>query len=339
VKQGTIRRVAEQARDVVTFLVITGSLVVSVAWVLIGADRPYGYTRSLVLFIVPLAALGWWWLRQRDRVLPKRAVRWTLAVLLPLGFVLDLLFANTFFRFPDHEAVLGHCTAGGSWWRSLPFCIPARGGGVPIEEFVFYLTGFMVVLFAYVWADELWLARYNVPDYVSAAAKLDRIVRFDRSALTLGLALLAAVFVLRETVGGDPSEGWPGYASYLIAAAVVPSVGLYRTVRDFINWRAFTFVFFHILLVSLLWEATLALPLGWWDYDPRWMVGIHIEEWADLPLEAVFVWLAVTFTTVIVYESVKIWLASGDSARRAYLGVGAPGGGRSRRSSPAPPAR
>ena len=301
----------ERARDVATFLFIVGSLVVSVSWVLIGADRPLGYTRSLVLFLLPLAVLGWWWWRETRGTLSRRAVRWTLGILVPIGFGLDLLFANTFFRFPNHDATLGRCTPGSAepWWESFPRCVPARGGGVPIEEFVFYLTGFMVVLLAYVWADEKWLAKYNVPDFTAAAGQVERIVRFAPSALVLGLLLVAGAFALRELVGRDPA-GWPAYACFLIAAAVVPSVGLYRTVREFINWRAFNFVFFQILLVSLLWEATLALPLGWWDYHARWMVGVHIDVWSDLPIEAVFVWLAVTFTTVIVYEAVKLRLAA-----------------------------
>src|SRR2546430_12778414 len=44
--------------------------------------------------------------------------------------LLDLLFGNTFFIFPNKAATLG-CN------------IPALGGAIPIEEFVFYLTGFI----------------------------------------------------------------------------------------------------------------------------------------------------------------------------------------------------
>jgi len=35
----------------------------------------------------------------------------------------------------------------------------------------------------------------------------------------------------------------------------------------------------------------------------------------------VFVWIAVTWATVIVYEIVKRWKASGKPARHAFLGV------------------
>jgi hypothetical protein len=41
------------------------------------------------------------------------------------------------------------------------------------------------------------------------------------------------------------------------------------------------------------------------------MTGVVVKAWYDLPLEAVIIWLAVTFTTVIIYETVKVWQASG----------------------------
>jgi hypothetical protein len=54
------------------------------------------------------------------------------------------------------------------------------------------------------------------------------------------------------------------------------------------------------------------------------MVGVYISAWGQLPVEAVFVWLAVPYTTVIVYETIKCWKASGKSARVALLGHKSP---------------
>jgi hypothetical protein len=51
------------------------------------------------------------------------------------------------------------------------------------------------------------------------------------------------------------------------------------------------------------------------------MMGIFINGWTDLPLEAVVVWLAVTYTSVIVYEAIKVHRASGRSLREAVVGV------------------
>ena len=111
---------------------------------------PLGYTWSLLLFIIPIGALGWWFARRPDLQFPRKAFWRTLAVLTPLGFALDLLFGNAFFVFPNKSATLG--------WE-----IPAVGGPIPIEEFVFYLAGFMLVLLSYIWCDEYWMAEYNVP--------------------------------------------------------------------------------------------------------------------------------------------------------------------------------
>jgi len=97
-------------------------------------------------------------------------------------------------------------------------------------------------------------------------------------------------------------------------------VSFFPSARRFINWRALSLTMFFILLVSLLWEATLALPYGWWNYQHAAMMGLFIGAWAGLPIEAVLVWLAVSYGTVILFEVVKIWQASGRPARDAFLG-------------------
>jgi hypothetical protein len=50
------------------------------------------------------------------------------------------------------------------------------------------------------------------------------------------------------------------------------------------------------------------------------MMGLFIGAWDDLPIEAVFVWLAVAYGTIIVFEVVKLWQASGLPAKEALLG-------------------
>ena len=44
---------------------------------------------------------------------------------------------------------------------------------------------------------------------------------------------------------------------------------------------------------------------------------------ASLPLEAVFVWFLTTWTTIIFYEVIKIYLYMGRPFRQAMLGGGA----------------
>jgi hypothetical protein len=267
---------------------------------------PLGYAWSLALFIIPIGVLAWWFACRPDLQFPRKAFWRTIAVLAPLGFLLDLLFGNAFFIFPNKTATIG-CE------------IPAIGGMIPIEEFVFYLTGFMLVLLTYIWCDEYWMAAYNVPDYKAAAKGIPRIVRFHVESVVLGVVLIAAAILYRKFLSGAP-EGFPWYFVYLACASLIPSAGFFHTAQRFINWRAFSFTFFLILLISLLWEVTLALPYGWWEYRPQILVGLHIGAWFGLPIEAACVWMAVSFTTVITYEVIKIWKALGTRALEAFLG-------------------
>ncbi len=268
---------------------------------------PYGYTRSLLLFIVPVAVLGGWFARRPELHFPRQAYWRTLALLVPLGFFLDLAFGNAFFVFPNHGATLG-------------FGIPAMGGTVPIEEFVFYLTGFMAALMSYIWADEYWMSAYNVPDYREATRGMVRIVRFHYPSVLFGVVLIAAAAIYKRFFSGS-ADGFPWYFTYLTLVALVPSAGFFHSARPFVNWRAFSFTFFLMLFISLLWEVTLALPYGWWGFRPQAMIGLRIDAWSGLPIEEPLVWMAVSYATVIVYEVIKIWLALGTRAAEAFFGA------------------
>ena len=54
---------------------------------------PHGYTWSLLLFIVPSAFIAGWFLPSEGLHIPQRAFRWTLIILVPVGFLLDFFFA------------------------------------------------------------------------------------------------------------------------------------------------------------------------------------------------------------------------------------------------------
>jgi hypothetical protein len=267
---------------------------------------PLGYTYSLSLFLVPTLVLFAWLLPTREYALARGAFLRTLAVLAPLGIVLDLLFGTAFFVFPNRDATLG-------------IEIPAVGGSVPVEEIVFYVTGFLVVLLLYIWGDEYWVRAYNVPDYRAESQQVPRLLQFDVRALAVGFVLVALAILYKKRLSETP-QGYPWYFIYLVAAAILPALGLYRSVSRFINWRAFSLTFFFIVLVSLLWEASLAIPYDWWNYNHEMMTGVFVDAWSELPIEAILVWLAVTYTSVILYEAMKIWLASGKPLREALVG-------------------
>jgi hypothetical protein len=266
---------------------------------------PYGYTVSLLLFIVPILVIGLW-LAPKDGVkISKRSFLWTVGILFPLGAALDFFFARTFFTYSNAGA-------------TLRFTAPALGGGVPVEEYIFYLTGFVAILLLYIWLDEYWLAAYSVP--VDSAQRTDfaRLLRFHPQSLIWAVVLIAAAIAYRRVFISTP--GFPGYFTALVVGALGPSAALLPSALPVINWRAFSLTAIMILLISLLWEATLGVPYGWWGFQDAQMIGIRITAWSRLPIEEIFVWLGVTYATAIVYEIVRRWQSSGKRARHAFLG-------------------
>jgi len=182
------------------------------------------------------------------------------------------------------------------------------------------LTGFITVLLIYIWADEFWFAAYNVADYPAESRKIPRLLQFHGASVVLGLVLITAAIVYKKVLSPTP-EGFPGYLTFLVATALVPATAFFPSARPFINWRAFSLTLFIVVLISLIWEATLALPYGWWGFQKKQMIGLCIGAWYGLPIEEVGVWVAVSYATAIVFEIVKLWQASGKKAKHAFLGT------------------
>lgn len=272
-------------------------------------STPYGYTFSLLLFIFPAALIAGWFLPSEGLHIPKRAFCWTLTILVPLGCLLDFVFAQWFFEYPNVGATLG-------------LRAPALGRSVPMEEYVFYFTGFLAVLLLYIWLGEFWLAAYNVLDYPGEARKVRRLLQFHPTSLILAAVLIgAATFYKKCLALPEDQAGFPGYFTFLVVGALFPAVSFFPVARRFINWRALSLTLFLMLLVSLLWEATLAVPYNWWNFQHRQMMGIFVGAWSGLPVEEICVWVAVTYATVIVFEVFKVWLASERSIHDAMVGT------------------
>lgn len=278
-----------------------------------GAATPYGYTWSLSLYVIPAARLLYWFfyesvaIRRADtKHYRRRAFVWTLCLLVPIGFLLDLVFGDLFFDFPNEAATLQFYLPGFSFedfrlHRTLP-----------IEEFLFYLFGFVTILLVYIWANDDWVPAYGLPEGGDVPVAAKRVPR-QRSSVWWGLLMLGGAVAYKKWLADvEDREGFPLYLTFLVVAAVLPGMSLFHQVRTVVNWRAFGTTILWVLLTSLLWEATLASPYGWWRYNDRWMMGLNVNAWADLPVEAVLLWLVVTFTTVLVYEAVKIELRRRD---------------------------
>ncbi|KAA6465510.1 hypothetical protein DYQ86_03945 [Acidobacteria bacterium AB60] len=271
----------------------------------VAAASPYGYSVSLLLFLVPIVVILFWLVPAEHLKISKKAFVRTIGLLFPLGAGLDFFFARRFLTFPNPEATL-----------RIP--APAIGGSVPIEEYLFYLTGFVAVLLLYIWLDEYWVSAYSVPVDSAERTNFARLLQFHPWSLIVGVVLMAGAIVFRKVFVAEP--GFPGYFVFLVAGALTPSALLLPSAKPVINWRALSLTMFFILLMSLMWEATLGLPYGWWGFQEPQMLGIFITAWSRLPIEEVVVWIAVTYATCIVYEVVRRWQSSGKRLGHAFLG-------------------
>lgn len=260
---------------------------------------PRGYTWSLGFFLLPLAAIATWLQWHHRGTHHHRAFWLALALLIPLGFGLDIVFGLLFFTFENVGATLGVRF----WALDWQTCAFVRE--LPIEEFGFYGFGFAAILAGYVWCDLYFLDRYASDGH---GRHEGAVVRFSPAALVLGIGLTIAA-ILYKKFGDHPyRDGFPGWMVFLIWIGVAPAVGLYRSTAALNNWRALTIVVALLTLISLIWEATLAVPYGWWGYVPEQMVGVFIGAWSGLPIEQPVLWVMISFTAVIVFETVRLVL-------------------------------
>jgi hypothetical protein len=275
---------------------------------------PLGYTVSLLIYLVPVVAIYLWFRRRYQEGsgvdYRRGAYRWTLWSLIPLGYLLDIVFGYPFLEFKNANAVLKIPRVPALSYDAQWFV-----KHLPIEEFVFYTLGFMVILSTYIWCDEYWLSRYNVPDYEQPPADggrglPERIVQLNFVEPIAISVTLIALAIAYKWYGPHPyHHGFPSYFTFLVLASLFPSVLFFRTTQRFVNWPAVSFTLLCVTLTSLIWEATLAIPYGWWGYKEQHMMGLFILGWHKLPIEAALLWVSVTFTTVIVYETLKIFIA------------------------------
>lgn len=273
---------------------------------------PLGYTFSLALFILPCAVFGIWVARSRRTTEQRRASFITLSLLIPLGFLLDLLFGRLFLSFPNLNATLGILVPGydpRTGWHGL--WGPGWKPFLPLEEFAFYALGFVAMLLIYIWGDIIVFKADKVDD----RQRTPHVFRGWKATLLfwlgLGLVLFGVAWMIRRTVPSATGRAFPGYFLFLLIGSIVPSLFCSRVAFQFINWRALTASWLFILVISQLWEASLGVPYGWWAYEPDQMMGIFLKPYCDLPIEAVLVWTLGSWTTVIVYETILTALCAG----------------------------
>jgi hypothetical protein len=237
----------------------------------------------------------------------RRAVRYAAGTIVVLGIVLDFLFGFLTLRFPGCSEPAG----------SSPYlwCLPAVHGSVPIEELLFYALGPVAMVLVYACCDERWLSAYNPADDL---LDLKLIQPSPRLAIVAVGAAVTALVLWR--VNGT----LPAYFMFISAGAVLPAMFLYRAIGHLINWPAFAVTTLYVIVTSLIWEVTLAIPRRWWGYEPSGMMGLTIAAWsrgeAIFPVEAAAVWLFAPFSSVLTYEFAKALTHHPRSTKTALFG-------------------
>jgi hypothetical protein len=271
---------------------------------------PFGYSWSTALFVLPGIALCVWLLRHPLLRLQRKAFLIGSAMIIPIWCGLDIVLGRTFFVFPNAGATLGINAWG---WK------PGEGWAtaIPIEEFVFYVGGVIAIQLCYIWSSESWLSAYRVPDATRRLMTGTRLHRPHWGAIGVGAVLFMLAWVYKAYVAQSP--GIPGYFLFLLISSLIPVGIFFRVVRPFINWQAFAYTMTLLVLVSLLWEVTLGLPYGYWDYNTHHMVGIFVRPWNNLPVEEPVLWVTAAWINVILYELIYFLLATGQPIRRVLM--------------------
>ena len=252
------------------------------------------YFTSLVLWGIPILYL---WpvfnmLTAEGTGRRRRALRYAAGAIVVLGIVLDFVLGFLTLRFPGCSEPAG----------SSPYlwCLPAVHGRIPVEELLFYVMGPVAMVLVYACADEHWLAKYN---------RKDDLLDLKLIQLSPSLAMVAVGAVVTAMVLWRVNGNFPTYFLFLSAGAVLPAMFLYRTIGNVTNWPAFAVTTLYVILTSVIWEVTLAIPRQWWGYEPSGMMGLTIAAWsrgeAIFPVEAAVVWIFAPFSSILTYEFAK----------------------------------
>ena len=181
----------------------------------------------------------------------RRALRYAAGTIVVLGIVLDFVLGFLTLRFPGCSEPAG----------SSPYlwCLPAVHGRIPVEELLFYAMGPVAMVLVYACADERWLSKYN-PN--------DDLLDLKLIQLSPRLAIVAAGAAVMALVLWRVNGNFPTYFVFISAGAVLPAMFLYRTIGNLTNWPAFAVTTLYVIVTSLIWEVTLAIPRQWWGYEP-----------------------------------------------------------------------
>jgi hypothetical protein len=104
------------------------------------------------------------------------------------------------------------------------------------------------------------LSKYNPPDDLVDL----KLIQVSPRVALVGAAG-AAASVMLWLVNGT----FPTYFAFLIGGAVLPAMFLYRSIGGLTELAGVRGHDALLILTSVIWEATLAIPRMWWGYQPR----------------------------------------------------------------------
>lgn len=248
---------------------------------------PMGYFWSNVIWIITSILLTIELIKIKH-LLNVNAIVLTLVIITGNCFLLDLFFASRFFVFPNKAAIIGWHINGYNW-ETGNFTFP-----IPLEEFIFYISGLYFILVFYLFNRHSWLVKYTIsPSTITSMSNVSRNCNIFTSIIVIFGIILKFLCI---------NDIFPEYFLWILSCSFVPSTWLYGKIKHLVNWQAFSFTLSIVLLVSIIWEVTLALPYGFWNYRHTSMIGIFIKPWNNLPIESVFIWIITPFTVVFLYE-------------------------------------
>ena len=302
---------------------------------------PLGYTVSLLnSYLVPVLALYWWFSRRcpegdgairrkirrvvlgRQLAPPReyqldyrRSVyRWTLLTLIPLGFLLDIVLGHEFLKFDNREATLTIIPLFRAFdFTTGQFVSPHTGRGVRVLHARLHGDSVGIRLVRRGTGPIAQRARlrgsaerhaWGPPPFI-AAIEIRQILYTTDRFNSAGVSGVCVQAVARSAV--RPRWFSLPTSRFSSSRRSFRAILLFRATERFINWQAVSLTMFWVATYQHLLELKRARPVWMVGLpDERHMMGLFVGAWFGLPIEAVILWLSVTFTTVMVYETYKI---------------------------------
>jgi hypothetical protein len=248
------------------------------------------YIHSELFWVIPIVALfPRFWNVTHPGSRRRKALAITTSLLLISGSVLDLIFGKYILTFGPTSSYV-----------YVLF-------GVPIEEFIFYLLGPIAMIMVYFWADEYLLRSTRPIRDMSISNTTNAIVSYAPKVMIQVVLMIIAGVVVKSIVS---SSHFPMYYTFLVLMAYGPLILLWNSVSKWVNWPALALTVLYTLISSIIWEAMLGVPIGWWGYQSDAMLGIWIKAiqtslHVALPIEAVSVWIVAPFACVFFFETIR----------------------------------